>query len=610
MGVRIPPKAASKAFMSVADEAGKLAYQVADELGIEVSKATKADADLIKGVIKSAGPLEGEAQDAVVGRVKNYLANQDNPKFMPAAETEVSPATVKARLASEAPTERGPAAVRADLENPPAIQGPRGLATSPAIDAEYIEPGFAGLPALRQDAGAALLDKSQTVSRPAPTPVITPAISGNQATPEELRSLAAKLKKPAAAAAVGGAALAASNIGAETPPPVEGAAKAEEPTTAAPGPAAAVSPGGQVAPDFIKSVGEFVAQPYKGPDMPKESIDQPNTVNIEGKDIKPLDLMAQAQRDLVAETNKLADAYKVERDGLKQRELFEGIVNAIGHLAAGWYGTHHGVDMSGTKFDVTDWVAQQEALRRHYDALTGLAKDRYGAAEKTGQAAERELQARRTDEEQRWLRNAKIYDAARQAYNQEQDNRFRSWQGRVKNAEIQNQQLHWQQELQQQYSALDVRLQNAQTAAAAKVAAAQRKDLADGERLGSQAVQALMRAANPRLDADAGTVLLQQAAQKNEEAKAKTGKYPIPPNVFVDPRANNSVFSLGLTADAPGPATPAKAMKSFAEGIKAPAQVPPPPATSVRMKAPNGQVGVIPADQVAKAKAAGFVEAP
>jgi hypothetical protein len=623
MGFRIKGSQLSEAGQELVDRVGPLAYKLTDELGLDMSKMSKADKDMALDVAKN---LKGEpADDTLINNARNYLKNQDTPSYTPGeggeaaspaaaeAATNVSPDATKTRLMPAQPAAapataggRSPADVRADLDNPPA-EG--------------------GIPALKAGATAKLFEDSKGLVPRQETQPVPAALSANTATPEELDNLASNLKRGAAAtAALAGGAVVADQATKSSEPaaPVPGNATTAG-TPSSPythsgngkdmGPAAPVKPGGNIDPDFVTHIKDFVAKPYTGPAEPKDS--DYKTIGIRDaqgnvQKINPTQYMADAERQMVASVNKLGDAYKAEHDTLKQRELFEGIVNALGHLAAGWYGQHYGVDMSGTKFDVTDWVAQQDALRRKYDTLTGMEKDKLSAAKDTKETAQREL-------EQAWSRNLDLYKTAIQKWNLDNDNEFRTWQGKAKNVELQNQALHWNKELDYQYAALGIQLTKAVDADTRRALTKQQAELRDGERLGRSALSMFGRAVSTKRP-DQGQYFLTQARQLDADAFAKTGKHVLPEKVWQAPRGGNSDWELGfLGEDKPGPigsATPAQALKTYnklqadaAAGTPtAPTTTPPPPpAGTVQMLDPKtGRTGDVPTANVEAAKAKGL----
>jgi hypothetical protein len=543
MASMIPASKLSSEARELADDIGPYARAIAQRLGYTFETLTPGEAAAVRKaaddpeVVKTAGQAFGSK--AAAG----------------ATDGDTSAEAAKARLGdAEAPaSSRGPADVRADLDNPPAVQGPRGLAPG-AVDAEYIEPPNALAVRSR-------LDQAPDFMPGAPPPderlgALPPAPSVGQLPPPETSPGINKKLVAGAALAAGGAAAALMR---GEPAPVQDAAKSGDQLEVTDGMATEpkkppVNPAGSIEPGYVTSLPKWLAESDNKLTAPNPDAFQ--TIVLNGKKVNPIQYMADAEQRLVAETNGLAEQYKSERDTLKQRELFEGIVNAIGHLAAGWYGKHYGLDMSGTKFDVTDWVAQGEALRRHYDALSGMAKDKYAAAEKTGAAGERSL-------EQSWQRNAKLYEFAAKALQERNDNSFKEWQGTVKDVEIKNQTVHWSQELKVQEDRIDAELARSHTAADAKAGAAALKQLAADKEAGRRVSSLVAQAVNAR-DTNAGMVMLSWARELNTDL-ATRGRNVLPSGAFIDKRAGNSAFQFGLGADKPGLAAPTTVSKQLVD---------------------------------------------
>jgi hypothetical protein len=587
MGGRIKASQLSEAAQDLADDIGPYARGIAKQLGLDFSTLTDEQASTVRAAQKDP---------EIMDRVRAAIGAKPSVPAAPSDDSNKALVPV-----------RSPAAVKSAL-----------AADAPAVDAEYIPPpSGGGMGALPPGKAAGLLEGSKDLvpAKPNIPAAIPKAASANAATPEELDAAKSNFPKRAAA----GAALAAGAGGAallsgkkdEAPAPAPDAAKVDEDQpSAGPDVSKVVKPSGQVDPGFVTQLAPYVDRPYDGPPPPGLK----DTVVMDGKEVRPVDLMAQAQRDLVAATNRLADDYRQERDSVKQQQLFEGIANALGHLAAGWYGAHAGVDMSGTKFDVTDWVARQRELTEHYNSLSAAEEKKYGAAEKTAQTAERSL-------EQDWNRNAKLYEMGLAQWNAQREGDFRQWQSGYHVAELKNQVAHYKQENELRLNELAASIDKANDANAVKLLVKQQTALQNAQKWGEQA-QTLVARAVAAKNADAGMVLLNQAKELNDKAGAVTGKPPIDPSAFIDPRGNNSIFGLGFIGkDKPGPVSPAQVAKNIAKGsIKkdsdeppapAAAAVAPPPAGTVHMKDPKtGKLGWVPAANVASAKASGLVEVP
>lgn len=626
MGVRISPKAASAAFKAVADKSGKLAYQVAEELGISVNKATHADAELIDSTVKALGNAAPEEADAVFASVKAYLKNQDNPGYTPGSAASASRAPAEVKAALDAPTARpasappnvddamrvdfpsGPEAaagkgkgfsvrdpnaqkalpaadqgvpvgaprdpagtppsfhateysgmdpktgrpIRADLENPPSTN-------VRAIDAEYIEPG----------PGTALALRGQpVVGEPPPS-------RAQLALP---RSTASDIVKDPKAARTAAAVVGAAGVGAGL-----NALQDDDPTKTAPG--AAQADEGDIVPDagmqhketkapapnpsdpnYIVELPKLAMGTYDGPAAPKPLGPEEEFIEVRGEDgkpvrVRPTDLVAKAQAELIDATNKLAAEYRAERDQQKQAALWEGIVQSVGLIAAGAYGMRNGVDMSGVKFSPTDWVAQQEALRRQYDTLQGFEDKKHAAKLKTADAASGDLKDRNAARERNWAREMDIHKAALQEFDRREDRKFRDWQTQVQGINLKNQVIRWDHEDDLAEKRIHAQLLRASDSAERAAQLAELKQLGE-DRKDRRKLGTLLQRAAAAKDKEAGAVFVAQAQEINDSL-AERGR-GIPDTVFTDPKGGNRwLFHSG--PDVPAPRDPDDAAKAYAK---------------------------------------------
>jgi hypothetical protein len=674
MGVRIPSKAAKEFGKAVVDRIGPVAYQVADELGLDLAKAGPADAKLVKEVAKHLDNLEPAAQDSLINNVKSYLKHQDDPTHVVGGEVAaevpqpsapigapkgdtVSAAATQARLNAPPPVDselkttfpsgQDAAAgagkgfsVRApgsQLQLPEANQGvPQGSPFEPL----GAPPPFHDTTIIGKSARTGA-DIRADLDRPPSTDVnpVTPeyleppqstalARTGQPVQDAELvpdakagsTGFAKKVAAGLGVAALAGTGYALSQGSADAPKAAPGAATADVPKPTdgkGAGPAAPppVTPAGKIDPGFLTTLPSLTSYMKQGPygshpgdvKMPGADLKLPDTININGQEVRPIDLMQHAQERLEASLNSLADQYRKEGDALKQREIWEGLVQGIGLIAAGAYGMHNGVDMSGVKFQPTDWVAQQESARRKFDALSGMEKDKYGAAEKTAAVADKDLQQRRTDEEQRWGRNAKIYETAATAYNAEQDAGFKRWQGAVEGVKINNQVAEWKQQMQLGEDRIQGLLDRAVNANEAKHLAKESKQIQLDKAAGVQAQNFMKQAAGAKTT-EAGVIAMNQARTIVQDLESR-GRAPFPSSVFTDPRGGNSALALRLTDDVPGAASAKTATKQVAayENSQITGTPTPPPAGMVKMRDPKtGKTGSIPSANVEAAKASGM----
>jgi hypothetical protein len=96
----------------------------------------------------------------------------------------------------------------------------------------------------------------------------------------------------------------------------------------------------------IKTVG---AAAKKG--NPKAVADLGMHVEAEAED----ELDPEERKDFAQELAEAKQALKDEKDSIRKQEMFEKLGHALTQLAGGLYGLKHGMDMSGMKFDKTDW---------------------------------------------------------------------------------------------------------------------------------------------------------------------------------------------------------------------------------------------------------------
>lgn len=98
---------------------------------------------------------------------------------------------------------------------------------------------------------------------------------------------------------------------------------------------------------------------------------------------------ATAMRDYTNTVKDIQNLYRLERDTLKKQELWEGLIQAAGLIASGVYGLRSGVDMSGVRFQPSNWQAKLAESREHMQAMLDQAEKEMGAAYKTMELTER-----------------------------------------------------------------------------------------------------------------------------------------------------------------------------------------------------------------------------
>lgn len=103
----------------------------------------------------------------------------------------------------------------------------------------------------------------------------------------------------------------------------------------------------------------------------------------------------QQQRDMLNTSIKEAIA-NAEGDREKKQlwliagKALEGLAQSMVQLAAANYGLRTGIDMSGLKFDRTDWQAQQEAVDKNFRARLAQLQETAAEQEKSLRSAEKE----------------------------------------------------------------------------------------------------------------------------------------------------------------------------------------------------------------------------
>lgn len=175
------------------------------------------------------------------------------------------------------------------------------------------------------------------------------------------------------------------------------------PVAAKPKPAAVEEPVPTPTPESKKAVAE-VDQAVKS--NPMETIDRLEA-NIPSGKLSSAD--RKAYQDRIAELRSLSQQAE---DRLAKGELIETLSNAITQFAAAMYGNKHGVDMSGLKFNKTDWDAKiDRSIAKFRDQIKSIEQEQVGAE----RSAEREQDVAFRKEGLK----AQLAEAARRAKDQE-----------------------------------------------------------------------------------------------------------------------------------------------------------------------------------------------
>lgn len=176
---------------------------------------------------------------------------------------------------------------------------------------------------------------------------------------------------------------------------------------------------------------EDPARPHKssGPADPSKSIKPSGQTHLAGAEkykeaydeLKLPDQSgdyAAVKDQLAKDINAANELYEQTKDQTASRELWDSIIQGVGHIAAGVYGQKTGLDLSGVKFNQTDWdkkrdLAQSE-LRTAIDNArqkAALSKDQieraYGTAKDQLQIKQSQIEAaERRDTERARLEEA------------------------------------------------------------------------------------------------------------------------------------------------------------------------------------------------------------
>jgi hypothetical protein len=125
----------------------------------------------------------------------------------------------------------------------------------------------------------------------------------------------------------------------------------------------------------------------------------------------------EERRNKITQAKDIAQKqFEETKDTNQWLRVAETLGHALTQLGAGAYGLKHNVDMSGIKFDKTDWSKNLDRAERELDRKLGLAKEEERAAEKAEGALERKLSEDTNFRKRAILQN---YIAEQQAYKQQ-----------------------------------------------------------------------------------------------------------------------------------------------------------------------------------------------
>lgn len=135
----------------------------------------------------------------------------------------------------------------------------------------------------------------------------------------------------------------------------------------------------------------------------------------------------QQAADLKNQVDTLMAAHNVAREGVEKRELAQQLVQAVGLMAAGAYGLKTGLDLSGVKFNSTDWQQKYAQLQQDLNNKLSVAKEKYGVdMDALGKERQRLMEAK--DEKRAVYQMA--FQKAQQSTNFKQEER--NYQDRLK----------------------------------------------------------------------------------------------------------------------------------------------------------------------------------
>lgn len=314
----------------------------------------------------------------------------------------------------------------------------------------------------------------------------------------------------------------------------------------------------EASPEEMEDVGQFLATPVEDkakvkeePQAPEEDklavgasfVDEnylqspaPVSVSMEpmpaSKNLPVAPDLSQEIMDMEVEralyqdaVKEAALAYKLEKDDLRKKELWSGLVQAMGMLAAGAYGIKNNLDMSGVKFNSTDWIARAKEARDDLQTALANSEKDYGIAKSI-------IDARKEGKLQNWQINSKIIENA----NKEAHDRYRDkLAGSQVSLDVQktnemfkdryNEALINQKRAEQDLS----RARKGEEAAAAKIALEKNKAIASKVKDFNTKLGLYSKAKN-----DNKNFLLEELKNINAEVADLTGQPMVPESAFTD----------------------------------------------------------------------------
>lgn len=117
-------------------------------------------------------------------------------------------------------------------------------------------------------------------------------------------------------------------------------------------------------------------------DLDPEELQLSMKGDVETRRATPVDpAMKSYQADILAaaeafdkKRDRALAAYQATTDKLAQKQLWEGLINGLGMIAAGMYGLNTGSDMSGVKFSKSNWEEKLNRAERQLDRAIKTAR--------------------------------------------------------------------------------------------------------------------------------------------------------------------------------------------------------------------------------------------
>lgn len=92
-----------------------------------------------------------------------------------------------------------------------------------------------------------------------------------------------------------------------------------------------------------------------------------------GNESKFVEDSKKMDSELAQELAKAQTAYELSRDATASKQMWEGIIQGIAHIAAGLIGKNTGLNLGGLKFDKQDWQAEKDRILRELQSTRDTA---------------------------------------------------------------------------------------------------------------------------------------------------------------------------------------------------------------------------------------------